>query len=70
MGATRQLNVTVEPDGIEAEVTYLSSDDAVATVDENGLVTAIGEGTTTITVQVDDAIDTATVNVINPESGD
>ena len=33
-----------------SKVTYKSSDDTVATVDNNGKITAIGTGTTTITV--------------------
>ncbi|HEV3173339.1 MAG TPA: glycoside hydrolase family 3 C-terminal domain-containing protein [Actinocrinis sp.] len=37
----------------KAHVSYLSSDPSVATVDQNGLVTAVGTGTATITVTVD-----------------
>lgn len=67
VGATRQLNVAIEPEDIDADTSYSSSDDAVATVDDNGLVTAIGEGTATITVTADDVTDIATVNVTGPE---
>ncbi len=47
---TRQLNVRVEPIVLpDKTVTWVSSDEDVATVDANGLVTAVGKGTATIT---------------------
>jgi len=67
---TRQLNVTVEPsNATNKKVTYESDDDAVASVDSEGLVTAVSEGTATISVKTDDGDheDTATVNVTEPE---
>jgi len=52
IGETAQIMIDVSPedttDGFE--LTYKSSDENVAIVDENGVVTAIGEGTTKITV--------------------
>ena len=33
----------------DADITYSSSDETIATVDENGIVTAVGGGTVTIT---------------------
>lgn len=48
-GKTAQLNVTV---GEGETVTYTSSDENVATVDSNGVVTAVGPGTVTITATV------------------
>lgn len=48
-GKTAQLNVTV---GEGETVTYTSSDENVATVDSNGVVTAVGPGTATITATV------------------
>lgn len=47
-----QLNTTVNYDGIEIDspvITYTSSDESIATVDENGLVTTITSGSVTIT---------------------
>src|SRR5690625_1326699 len=41
VGATRQLNVTVEPSTAKQDVTWASSNDDVATVDSIGLVTAV-----------------------------
>jgi len=53
LGATAELEVAVyDEDGIlitNAEVEFTSSDEEVATVDEDGLVTAEGEGTATVT---------------------
>ncbi len=44
---TFRLNVSNKGDGLK---TYASSDDKVATVDENGMVTIVGTGTATLTV--------------------
>ena len=50
-GATRALSATVAPeDAMNRAVTWTSSNPAVATVDDNGLVRAVGPGTATITV--------------------
>ncbi|MBR4050862.1 MAG: leucine-rich repeat protein [Clostridia bacterium] len=49
-GKTAQLNVTV---GEGENVTYTSSDENVAKVDSNGVVTAVGPGTATIIATVD-----------------
>ena len=70
VGATRQLNATVEPtNATNKTVTYESDDEAVATVNASGLVTAVSEGGATITVKTADGshTDTATVNVTVPE---
>lgn len=50
---TAQLTYTVAPEEALADnVTYTSSDEAVATVDAEGNVTAVADGTATITVEV------------------
>ena len=50
---TAQLTYTVAPEEALADtVTYTSSDEAVATVDADGNVTAVADGTATITVNV------------------
>lgn len=67
VGATRQLNATVEPSTAKKDVNYSSSDDGIATVNSSGLVTAVGEGQATITVTAEGKSDTATVNVTAPE---
>ncbi len=55
VGETSTLTVTVSPDNATNKaVTWKSSDTTVATVDANGKVTAVGEGTATITVTAQD----------------
>ena len=73
VGNTRQLNVTIEPSNADNEsVSFESDDESVATVDSDGIVTAVSEGTTTVTVTTEDGgfTDTATINVTEPEEGD
>ena len=52
---TVQLTETVSPDSADnKDVSWSSADETVATVDTNGLVTAVGAGNTDITVTTDD----------------
>ncbi len=46
-----ELGVTLNPVDSTDDVTWASSDESILTVDENGVVTAVGVGTATITVQ-------------------
>ncbi len=46
---------------------WVSSDTGVAVVDQAGLVHGVGEGTTTIAVQVGDGIGTSAINVASPD---
>ena len=65
-----EIEVTVEPENAtDPSLGYSSSDEDVATVDENGTVTAVGFGTATITVtSVDNPQATAEVTVtVDPE---
>lgn len=48
--AAAKLEATVVPDGTEGTRTWSTSDDKVATVDENGNVKAVGAGEATITL--------------------
>lgn len=66
VGETLAMTATVVPaNATNKAVTYASSAEAVATVDEDGVVTALSEGSTTITVTTSDGgfTDTATITV-------
>lgn len=67
VGETSAINATKHPDTIMLDITYTSSNNSVVTVDKKGIVTAVGEGTTVITVEVGDgeiyAKNSTTVNV-------
>ena len=71
---THQLEAVVIPlDADNQSVTWTSSNDTVATVDANGVITTIAEGTATITVTTDNGgfADSCVVNVIaNPCDND
>lgn len=70
-GNTETLTATVEPeDASNKNVTWASDNEAVATVDENGVVTAVSAGTANITITTVDGEKTATcvVTVTNPSS--
>ena len=67
-GATAILTAIVTPDtATDKTVTWISSDEQVATV-ENGIVTAVGSGTATITAQAGEKTATCVVTVTNPSS--
>lgn len=65
-GSTTQLNATVYPEG--SEVKWSSDSPDIATVDENGLVTGIKEGTATIYASANGLTAVATVTVVNSTS--
>ena len=69
-GETAQLSATVQPeDTTDATVTWTSSNTAVATVDENGLVTALTAGEATITAATSNGLTaTCTVTVTAKEA--
>ena len=50
---TVTLTATLTPEGSEGTVTWASSDEAVATVDQNGVVTAVAPGEATITASLE-----------------
>lgn len=63
-GETLQLTATIYPDSATNKtVTWKSSDKTVATVDESGLVTAVGNGTAKITATTEDGNFKATCQV-------
>ena len=71
-GGSETLTATVEPgNATNKALTWSTSDNTVATVDENGKVTAVGAGEATITVTTEDGRKTATciVTVTVPVTG-
>lgn len=63
-GTTTQLTAMLTPEGAFGSVTWTSSDENVATVDANGVVTGVAGGTCTITATVGGSLKTATCTVI------
>ena len=63
---TQVLTVTYSPENATevTDVTWTSSDEDVATVDENGKVTGIAEGTVTITAHMGQLTDSVEITVI------
>ena len=71
-GDSETLTATIEPDNATNQnVTWSSSDETIATVDNNGTVTAVGAGEATITVTTENGCKTATciVTVTVPVTG-
>lgn len=64
--ATAETSYTYDgetPENAQPEVVYTSSDEAIATVDENGVITGVAEGETTITATVGELSASRTVGV-------
>lgn len=53
VGETQQLTAEILPEQAESELTWSSLDEGVLTVDQNGVVTAVGEGSADIVVQAE-----------------
>ena len=54
-GRTGNIQISFEPENAtDQDLTWSSSDESIAVVDENGVVTAVGEGPVTITATSDD----------------
>ena len=49
VGQTDGLSLIMMPGGIDADIVWTSSDESIATVDENGNVTGVAKGSVTIT---------------------
>ncbi len=72
-GSTVDLHASVvsTPAGGDTTLTFSSSDESIATVDENGVVTGVAEGTATVTVTAADGTTaTCTVTVTAAGSGE
>ena len=71
IGETTKLEANIFPHtAYDKDATWVSSDNTIATVDSNGVVTARNEGTVAITVTTKDGAfkDTTTVNVLKKKS--
>ncbi len=71
-GDTVSIAAKVRPATFTGGVVWSSSDDAVATVDQNGVITGVGEGTTTITatsIDVNEQGETVSASVSVSVSG-
>ena len=62
-GKTETITATLEPTDATDSVTWSSGDKAIATVDKNGKITAVAEGTVTITAKAGTIEKTCTVTV-------
>lgn len=74
VGDTTKLNVLLNPSDVTDDLiyTYTSSDESIATIDENGIITAKNAGTVTFTVEVNGMKLTHEMTirkVVNPQTG-
>lgn len=64
VGGTYRIKATVNPENsTNTNVVFTTSDSSVAKVNDEGLITAVAEGTATITVTTEDGAKTATCEV-------
>ena len=68
VGQNHDLKVVVAPADHSGEVSYTSSNPGVAKVSDNGVITAVRGGTTTISIEIDGMIETVKVSVPTIES--
>ena len=72
-GDTAELNVLMMPGGLDADLVWTSSNEAVATVDADGVVTGVSQGAAVITVSAtyNGVTKTASckVAVLDPDAG-
>ena len=64
IGESTELKVKIEPENADAQkLIWKSDNEMIAAVDENGKVTAIGNGTAIITVTTEDGKNTASITI-------
>ena len=64
IGESTELKVKIEPENADAQkLIWKSGDEMIAAVNENGKVTAIGNGTVIITVTTEDGKNTASITI-------
>jgi hypothetical protein len=64
IGLPIQLTATLVPDYVDSPLTWTSDDETVATVDQDGVVTGVGEGSCNITVTADNGMSASCVVTI------
>ena len=64
-GGTYELEATLSPEDAEGEIEWTSSDETIATVSDEGVVTAVGNGTAVIIAACNNKVATCTVTVSN-----
>ncbi len=70
LGEGRLLQFTLQPKDTTDVLSFRSENEAVATVDKNGMITAVSEGTTTIVISCGKVTQSCTVTVQKPDSTD
>ncbi|MBR0426575.1 MAG: Ig domain-containing protein [Clostridia bacterium] len=65
IGQTAQIDYKLTPEDATDTVVFLSADEKIATVSENGLITGIAEGQTVITVAAENVSTTCNVTVVS-----
>lgn len=69
-GGNQQLSMTVEPEKHDEVISWSSDNEAVATVDNTGVVTAVRQGTTNIKITADGSGVSASIKVtVKRDSG-
>lgn len=67
-GTVAKVTYTLIPAGVPAAVSFASSDEAIATVDREGVVLGIGNGEAVISVSSGDVVKTVKINVTKVET--
>lgn len=67
-GTTTRISVTLIPAEVPVSIVFSSSDENIATVDKDGVVSGIANGTAEISVKAGDIIKTVTVKVTEVET--
>lgn len=67
VGATKQITATIEPENVtDKTITWSSDNEGIATVDSNGLITFLAEGTTNIKAKTSNGIEATVAVTVNP----
>lgn len=64
LGLTKQLKATVAPEEMQNSIVWSTSDAAIATVSDKGLVTGVKAGTADITAKVGEVVATCKVTIV------